>query len=76
MAFMGMGVNVAGNIMEGVKQPDAGNSYHPNFRVEQINQNQTQEDPIEKLIKMKKLLDAGVITEDEFSKIKFKLLGL
>lgn len=76
MAFMGMGVNVAGNIMEGVKQPDAGNSYHPNFRVEQINQNQTQEDPIEKLIKMKKLLDAGVITEDEFSKIKFNLLGL
>lgn len=37
---------------------------------------QSPEDPTEKLIKMKKLLDAGVITEEEFNKMKFDLLGL
>lgn len=38
--------------------------------------NQSPEDPTEKLIKMKKLLDAGIITEEEFNKMKFELLGL
>lgn len=33
-------------------------------------------DPTAKLIEMKKLLDAGVITQEEFNKIKFDLLGL
>lgn len=37
---------------------------------------QNPEDPTEKLIKMKKLLDAGIITEEEFNKMKFELLGL
>lgn len=37
---------------------------------------QSPEDPTEKLIKMKKLLDADVITEEEFNKMKFDLLGL
>ena len=89
MAFMGMGMNAAGNMMGGVKQPDAGNSYQPNFGAGQVNQNQAynqgqaspspsqdQEDPTEKLIKMKKLLDAGVITEEEFAKMKSDLLGI
>lgn len=39
-------------------------------------QNQSQEDPTEKLIKMKKLLDAEVITQEEFDKMKRELLGL
>ena len=115
MAFMGMGMNAAGNMMGGVKQPDAGNSYQPNFGGGQVKQNQAynqaqanqgynqgqanqgydqgqnqaynqgqaspnssqdQEDPTEKLIKMKKLLDAGVITEEEFAKMKSDLLGI
>ena len=33
-------------------------------------------DPTAKLIEMKKLLDAGVITQEEFDKIKMQLLGL
>lgn len=40
------------------------------------NSSQDQEDPTEKLIKMKKLLDAGVITEEEFAKMKSDLLGI
>lgn len=98
MAFMGMGMNAAGNMMGGVQQPNAGNSYQPNFgggmnqnqgyydqtqgqnQTQNQGQNQGQsqppEDPTEKLIKMKKLLDAEVITQEEFDKMKRELLGL
>lgn len=84
MAFMGMGMNAAGNMMGGVQQPNVGNYYQPNFGGGQMNQNQGQpqnqnqppEDPTEKLIKMKKLLDAEVITQEEFDKMKRELLGL
>lgn len=93
MAFMGLGMNAAGNMMTGTKQPEAPSSYQPNFGAAQTGQNQGQNmaqgqqndspqqnqgqaDPTEKLIQMKKLLDAGVITEEEFKKIKFDLLGL
>lgn len=85
MAFMGMGMNAAGNMMGGVQQPNVGNSYQPNFGGGQINQNQgyqnqeqnqPPEDPTEKLIKMKKLLEAEVITQEEFDKMKRELLGL
>ncbi|MCL2688044.1 MAG: SHOCT domain-containing protein, partial [Methanobrevibacter sp.] len=34
-----------------------------------------EEDPYDKLLKLKKLLDAGVITQEEFDKEKFKVLG-
>ena len=37
---------------------------------------QGQEDPYEKLAKMKKLLDQGVISQEEFDQAKAKLLGL
>ena len=40
------------------------------------NQNQPPEDPTEKLIKMKKLLEAEVISQEEFDKMKRELLGL
>ena len=93
MAFMGLGMNAAGNMMTGTKQPETPSSYQPNFGAaqgglnqgqntaqvqqnESPQQNQGQQDPTEKLIQMKKLLDAGVITEEEFKKIKFDLLGL
>lgn len=92
MAFMGLGMNAAGNMMSGTQQPNTPGSYQPNFAAgTQVNQNQgqadnagkanegqgeSQEDPTEKLIKMKKLLDAGVISEEEFKKIRMDLLGL
>ena len=64
MAFMGMGMGAAGNVMGATQQP-----------VNQGMNNQQQAapqeaDPTEKLIQMKKLLDAGVIDADEFNKIK------
>ncbi len=93
MAFMGLGMNAAGNMMSGTQQANTASSYQPSFAGGQVTQNQGQtsnqsqqnsatqpgsgqDDPTEKLIKMKKLLDAGVISEEEFNKIKFDLLGL
>lgn len=87
MAFMGMGMNAVGNVMGQTQQGQNPNSYQPNFnpqgqvennngQTSQVNQNQNQEDPTEKLIKMKKLLDAGVITQEEFDKVKHELLGI
>lgn len=85
MAFMGMGMNAVGNVMGQTQQGQNPNSYQPNFnpqgqvennngQTSQVNQN--QEDPTEKLIKMKKLLDSGVITQEEFDKVKHELLGI
>ncbi len=62
MAFMGMGVQGAGSVMASVQQPTD-------------NTGRT-EDPYAKLTEMKKLLDAGVITEEDFNKAKSKLLGI
>lgn len=86
MAFMGMGMNAAGNMMGATQQEGGQNSYQPNFgggqqNVNQnanqnANQNQPPVDPTEKLIQMKKLLDAGVITQEEFDKAKKDLLGI
>ena len=87
MAFMGMGMNAAGNMMGATQQATGQNSYQPNFGAAQAGggangqaapaQNAApQEDPTEKLIKMKKLLDAEVITQEEFDKAKKDLLGI
>ena len=65
MAFMGMGLNSVGNAVGGLQQ-------QPN----QTANNQPQEDPYEKLTKLKKLLDEGVITQEDFDKAKQKLLGV
>lgn len=59
MAFMGMGMNAAINTNEATSKQD-----------EDYDKSST-----EKLIEMKKLLDAGVITEEEFKKVKFDILG-
>ena len=61
MAFMGMGVNAAGSTIGALQQPV---------------ETKKEEDPYEKLIKMKQLVDAGVLTEEEFDKAKKDLLGL
>lgn len=58
------------------QQPnDQMHGQHPN---DQMYGQQPQQpvDPTAKLIEMKKLLDAGVITQEEFDRIKMQLLGL
>ncbi len=65
MAFMGMGMNAAGGVAGALQQNEAPQT-----------QTETQEDPYEKLTKLKGLLDAGVITQADFDDAKKKLLGL
>ena len=77
MAFMGMGANVAGNMMNGFAQENTPSSYNPSFANNQNNtQNGASEDPTAKLLKMKELLDAGAITAEDYEKVKKQLLGL
>lgn len=84
MAFMGMGMNAAQGMM-GATQQQPQPYTNPNL---QFNQQQTQyqeqpvqqaapaEDPYEKLMKLKQLLDAGVISQQEFDAAKAKTLGI
>lgn len=77
MAFMGVGMNAAGNMMGNMQQQNNGSSYNPSFnqQPEQV-QTTTSEDPMTKLMEAKKMLDAGVITEEDYNNLKAKLLGL
>ena len=68
MAFMGVGVNAAGGMMGAMSQPNTEPSQYQPFGESQS--------PTDKLLEMKKLLDAGAITEEEYNKIKKDLLGL
>ena len=86
MAFMGMGMNVAGGMMQGTTQQGQGTVANPFLnstnQPQPTNQTPQQpaqvptEDPYAKLTEMKKLLDAGVISEEDFNTAKAKLLGL
>ena len=59
------------------RQPQAQPQQRSQQRLRRQQQPQAQqEDPYEKLAKMKKLLDDGVITQEEFDKAKAQLLGL
>ena len=70
MAFMGMGMGAAQGIMGGFQ---AQNAQQQNVGA----QTQSPEaDSTAKLIEMKKLLDAGVITQEEFDTVKKNLLGI
>ena len=60
MAFMGMGMNAVGGAMGGLQQPTQ----------------QPKEDPMEKLKKMKEMLDAGLITQEDYDEQKKKILGV
>ncbi len=64
MAFMGMGMNAVGGAMGGLQQPT------------QPAAAPAQEDPMEKLTKMKKMLDEGLITQEDYDKAKEKILGV
>lgn len=77
MAFMGVGMNAAGNMIGNMQQQNNGSSYNPSFN-QQPEQAQTtpSEDPMTKLMEAKKMLDAGVITEEDYNNLKAKLLGL
>ena len=78
MAFMGMGMNAASGMMGAMQQPNTQSTYQPNFGGQQPQEQQAAptEDPTTKLLEMKKLLDAGAISEEEYNQIKAKLLGL
>lgn len=78
MAFMGMGMQAAGGMVNGMSQPNTQPSYQPNFGAVTNNNVQTSAsvDPTTKLLEMKKLLDAGIISPEEFDKVKKDLLGL
>lgn len=67
LGFMGMGINAAGATMGAFQQP---------VNQQQQQQPAQQEDPYEKLAKLKKLLDDGVISQEEFDEAKKKLLGV
>lgn len=67
MAFMGMGMNAAGSMMGGLQQPV--NNMQSNIPDVPVG------DPTEKLLSMKKLLDAGAISQEEYDKVKAQILG-
>jgi len=71
MAFMGMGANAAAGAMSGLQQP----VQTPPQQPEQPQQPASGDDPIEKLKQLKGLLDAGIITQEDFDKAKDKILG-
>jgi len=89
MAFMGMGMNAVGGAMGGFQQPVQQQYQQPMQQQYQqpapqqpVQQQpapqaeQAQEDPYEKLAKLKKLLDGGVISQEEFDEAKKKILGV
>lgn len=83
MAFMGMGMNGANAAMGGMQSTNEATP-QSQFIQQQAEQNQQQaeqsaapqEDPYERLAKLKGLLDQGVISQEEFDAAKAQLLGL
>ena len=73
MAFMGMGMNAAGGMMGGMQQQPTPSTYQPAFGQSQA---PSAQDPTTKLLEMKKLLDAGAISQEEYDKVKAQILGL
>ena len=71
LAFMGMGINGTANTIGAFNQPA-----QPIQQPTAQQASSTAEDPYEKLTKLKQLVDANVITQEEFDEAKKKLLGL
>jgi len=78
MAFMGMGMNAANGMMGTVQQTNNAdqNPFLNLNNAQAQNADNTTEDPYTKLTEMKKLLDSGLITQEDFDAVKAKLLGL
>ncbi len=77
MAFMGMGMNAGGQAMNMMQQPtQQGFGYaQPTQQSAEPQQNQSV-DPVAKLTQMKQMLDAGLITQEDYDAAKKQLLGL
>lgn len=71
MAFMGMGMNAAASMNGAVMQPTT-NESNPFIQTS----SSSPSDPYEELKKMKELLDAGVISNEDFEAKKKSLLGI
>lgn len=82
MAFMGMGMNAASGMMQSVQQQPTQSSYQPFNQTQPVqqpmseSQSTTQQDPMVVLTEKKKLLDAGLITQEDYDALKAKILGL
>lgn len=87
MAFMGVGMQAAGGMMGGVQQPNTPPVYQQQFQTPSqtpVQQPSAPEqpaapvapDPTAKLLEMKKLLDAGAISQAEYDAVKAQILGL
>lgn len=74
MAFMGMGFNAANGMMNNMQQPNTQPTYQAAFAP--TTNNVIEEGPVEKILNMKKLLDAGAISQEEYDKVKAQILGL
>ena len=70
MGMMGMGMNMAGAGIAGLQQPVVGAAQAAPAQAAA-----PAEDPVAKLKQMKELLDAGVISQEEFDAAKAKFLG-
>ena len=87
MGFMGMGMNAAGNVMGGMQQPAQSTPQSQFIQAQPTTETTDEgtsagaapapvaEDPYAKLAQLKKLLDDGVITQEDFDAQKAKLLG-
>ena len=91
MAFMGMGMQAAGNMMGTIQQPNTQSTYQSTFgqvaqpmqsvqpSVQNVQQPQSavvNEDPTTKLLNAKRLLDAGAISQEDYDKLKAQVLGI
>ncbi len=80
MAFMGMGMQAAAGAMQGVSQEPTGTNPFINVAGAATTENAAPasagNDPYEEIKKAKELLDAGIITQEEFDAKKKSLLGI
>lgn len=80
MGMMGMGLGAVGNGVAGLQQPVGGMAVGANAGMQQqapaAGAAPAAEDPVAKMKQMKDLLDAGVISQEEFDAAKAKYLGI
>ena len=89
MAFMGMGMQAGAGMMNGMQQPANANQNPfinvagaataqpaPEAQPQQVQTEPAQADPYAELKKAKELLDAGIITQEDFDAKKKQLLGI
>ena len=85
MAFMGMGMQATGGMMGTMQQQPTQSTYQPAFnqaseqptvQPQPQQATNTQPDSTTKLLEMKKLLDAGAISQEEYNQVKAQILGL